>query len=118
MNWEGISATRGEETAVSGRAPEINSHTQSCPKMERVVSRRSECRVGGSFQGVAGSPLIRSGMENTHQWQPLLTLRPSGVIKKKLRSQGCVSGLKGYSAASPRVSDALVVSTGRRQMTT
>lgn len=66
MNWEGISATRGEETAVSGRAPEINSHTQSCPKMERVVSRRSECRVGGSFQGVAGSPLIRSGMENIH----------------------------------------------------
>lgn len=66
MNWEGMSATRGGETAVSGRAPEINSHTQSCPKMERVVSHRSECRVGGSFQGVAGSSLIRSGMETIH----------------------------------------------------
>lgn len=55
--------------------------------------------------GVGWKIFTRQGLDQDAQ-QPLLTLRPSGVIKKKLRSKRYLRGLKGFGVASSRVSDA------------
>lgn len=115
MTWAGDQCHWRRDSAVSGRTLEININNWSCPTTKRIVARVSALlgvfreQLAPHLLGVGWNMVTRQGLDRDTQ-QPLLTLRPSGVVKKKLRSKRCVRGLKGHGAASSKVSDAPVAS--------